>query len=73
MFTSSMAERFSPPPDGQLTAALAELLLRGFSHTRMVRLASLLRTQGKILTALPSDWTRALPSEAPLLDAARWR
>jgi hypothetical protein len=60
-------------PDGQLTAALAELLLRGFSHTRMVRLASLLRTQGKILTALPSDWTRALPSEAPLLDAARWR
>jgi hypothetical protein len=42
-------------PDGQLTAALAQLLLRGFSHTRMVRLASLLQTQGKILTALPSD------------------
>ena len=60
-------------PDGQLAAALAEVLLRGFSRTRMVRLASLLRTQGKILTALPSDWARGLPTEAPLLDAARWR
>ncbi|MGH7091431.1 MAG: hypothetical protein ACREFQ_21275, partial [Stellaceae bacterium] len=60
-------------PDGQLAAALAEVLLRGFSHTRMVRLASLLRTEGKILTALPSDWARALPMDAPLLDTARWR
>jgi hypothetical protein len=60
-------------PDGQLSAALAEVLLRGFSHTRMVRLASLLRTQGRIMTALPPDWARALPTEAPLLDAARWR
>jgi hypothetical protein len=60
-------------PDGQLAAALAEVLLRGFSHTRMVRLASLLRTEGKILTALPSDWARALPTDAPMLDAARWR
>jgi PD-(D/E)XK nuclease superfamily len=60
-------------PDGQLAAALAEVLLRGFSHTRMVRLTSLLRAQGKILTELPSDWARALPTEAPLLDAARWR
>jgi hypothetical protein len=60
-------------PDGQLAAALAEVLLRGFSHTRMVRLASLLRTQGKILGVLPSDWAWALPREAPLLDAARWR
>jgi hypothetical protein len=60
-------------PDGQLAAALAEVLLRGFSHTRMVRLASLLRSQGKLLAALPADWARALPKEAPLLDAARWR
>jgi hypothetical protein len=59
--------------DGQLAAALAELLLHGFSHTRMVRLASLLRRDGKILTALPPDWAQALPMEAPLLDAARWR
>ena len=60
-------------PDGQLAAAIAEVLLRGFSHTRMLRLVSLLRRQGKILTGLPPDWAQALPKDAPLLDAARWR
>jgi hypothetical protein len=60
-------------PDGQLAAAIADVLLRGFSHTRMVRLASLLRRHGKLLTALPPDWEQALPADAPLLDAARWR
>lgn len=60
-------------PDGQLAAAIAGVLLRGFSHTRMVRLVSLLRRHGKLLAALPPDWSRALPIEAPLLDAARWR
>jgi len=60
-------------PEGQLAAAIADVLLRGFSHTRMVRLASLLRRHGKILTALPRDWAQALPKDAPLLDAPRWR
>jgi PD-(D/E)XK nuclease superfamily len=60
-------------PDGQLAAAIADVLLRGFSHTRMVRLASLLRRHGKLLAALPRDWAQALPTEAPLLDAMRWR
>jgi hypothetical protein len=60
-------------PAGQLAAALADVLLRGFSHTRMVRLASLLRRHGKLLTALPRDWAQALPRDAPLLDAPRWR
>jgi hypothetical protein len=60
-------------PDGQLAAAIAEVLLRGFSHTRMVRVVSLLRRHGKLLTALPRDWAQALPKDAPLLDAARWR
>jgi hypothetical protein len=60
-------------PDGQLAAAIADVLLRGFSHTRMVRLVSLLRRHGKIATALPRDWAQALPKDAPLLDAARWR
>jgi hypothetical protein len=60
-------------PDGQLAAAIADVLVRGFSHTRMVRLASLLRRQGKILTAMPPDWAQALPIDAPLLDATRWR
>ena len=39
----------------------------------MLRLVSLLRRQGKILTGLPPDWAQALPKDAPLLDAARWR
>jgi hypothetical protein len=60
-------------PDGQLAAAIADVLLRGFSHTRMVRLASLMRRHGKLLTTLPRDWAQALPKEAPLLDAPRWR
>ena len=60
-------------PDGQLAAAIADVLLRGFSHTRIVRLVSLLRRHGKLLAALPPDWAQALPADAPLLDAARWR
>jgi hypothetical protein len=60
-------------PDGQLAAALAEVLLRGFSRTRMIRLVSLLRRHGKILSALPADWARALPTEAPFLNAVQWR
>ena len=60
-------------PDGQLAAAIADVLLRGFSHTRMIRLVSLLRRHGKLLGALPPDWAQALPADAPLLDAARWR
>jgi hypothetical protein len=60
-------------PEGQLTAAITDVLLRGFSHTRMIRLASLLRRHGKLLTALPRDWSQALPKDAPLLDATRWR
>jgi hypothetical protein len=41
-------------PDGQLAAAIADVLLRGFSHTRIVRLVSLLRRHG----------TRGVPAAA---------
>ena len=58
--------------DGQLAAALSEILLRGFSRMRIVRLAALLRSRCKRFEALPGDWWRALPEGAPLLDAARW-
>ena len=58
--------------EGQLTAALAEVLLRGFSRMRIVRLVALLRSQCRHFNALPGDWWRALPEEAPLLNAARW-
>ena len=58
--------------EGQLCAALAEILLRGFSRTRVVRLVALLRIQNKQFKSVPSDWSRALPRDVPLLDASRW-
>ena len=60
-------------PGGQLAAALAEILLRGFSHTRLIRLVGLLRSQNPLFSALPGDWWRALPEDAPLLDGACWQ
>ncbi len=57
---------------GQLCAALAEILLRGFSFMRVVRLVALLRNQNKRFEQVPGNWWRALLREAPLLDAPRW-
>ena len=59
-------------PDGQLAAAIADVLLRGLSHTRMVRLVSLLRRYGKLLTGLPPDWAQALAAR-PAQDAPLFR
>ena len=59
--------------EGQLAAALAEVLLRGFSRTRLTRLVALLRSQNPRFAPLPRDWWRGLPEDAPLLDAARWQ
>ena len=58
--------------EGQLAAALAEVLLRGFSQTRLTRFVALLRSQNPRFAPLPRDWWRGLPEDAPLLDAARW-
>ncbi len=59
--------------EGQLAAALAEVLLRGFSRTRLIRFVALLRSQNPRFAPLPGDWWRALPENAPLLDGARWQ
>jgi hypothetical protein len=59
--------------EGQLAAALAEILLRGFSQTRMRRFIGLLRSEIPRFSALPGQWWRALPEDAPLLDTAGWR
>lgn len=59
--------------EGQLAAALAEILLRGFSRSRIVRLVALLRTQNQRFKTLPGNWWQALPDGAPLLNADRWR
>ncbi len=58
--------------DGQLTAALAEILLRGLSRTRVVRFVDLLRSRRERFESLPGDWWQTLPEGAPLLDATRW-
>ena len=58
--------------EGQLAAALAEILLRGFSRSRMVRFVALLRSCGKRFSPLEGDWWEALPDDAPLLTADRW-
>jgi hypothetical protein len=60
-------------PEGQLAAALAEVLLRGFSQARMTRLIALLRSQNSDFQFVPVNWWRTLPEDAPLLDAASWR
>ncbi len=38
----------------------------------VVRFVALVRSQTTRFKSLPSDWWRALPDDAPLLDAARW-
>ena len=38
----------------------------------VVRLVALLRIQNKQFKSVPSDWSRALPRDVPLLDASRW-
>ena len=60
-------------PDGQLAAALAEILLRGFSQPRVKRLVGLLRSQTKQFANVSGSWWLKLPVDAPLLDAARWK
>ena len=59
-------------PDGQLAAALAEVLLRGLSRSRMVRVAGMLRSCVLHFRALPEDWWEVLPDDAPLLTAESW-
>lgn len=59
--------------EGQLAAALAEILLRGLSRARVMRLMALLRPRIARFESLPGDWWRGLPDDAPLLNAARWK
>ena len=61
--------------DGQVAAALADVLLRGLDQDRVHRFVSLARRAGAgapELADLPPDWTRVLPREAPLSTPERW-
>jgi hypothetical protein len=59
--------------EGQVCAALAEVLLNGLTQDRVRRLVPLLRSQCGRLQDLPPDWTRVLPKDAPLTSARLWR
>lgn len=59
--------------EGQACAALADILLNGLTQDRVRRLVSLTRGQCPAFDALPDDWHRALPPDAPLLTLDRWR
>ena len=58
--------------DGQAAAALADVLIRGLSQTRLRRLASLLGNQRGPFHDLPAGWTRVLPTDAPLTSPDAW-
>ncbi|RDI98953.1 PD-(D/E)XK nuclease family protein [Dyella solisilvae] len=58
--------------DGQAAAALADILIRGLSQTRMRRLAALCGPESGLFHALPKGWMRILPTDAPLASASAW-
>ena len=58
--------------DGQAAAALADILIRGFSQTRMRRLAALCGSETGPFQSLPQGWLRVLPADAPLASTSAW-
>jgi len=58
--------------EGQAAAALADILLRGLSQTRMRRLNTLLSAYPGPFKDLPQGWMRFLPAEAPLSSLDSW-
>lgn len=61
--------------DGQTAAALADILVRGLSQTRMRRLAALRSGESGargLFETLPAGWTRILPADAPLASVQGW-
>ena len=57
--------------EGQAAAALADIVVRGLTQSRLRRLASLCRESAP-LSGLPGGWLRVLPSDAPLSTSAAW-
>lgn len=58
--------------EGQAAAALADILVRGLSQTRMRRLAALCGSEGGPFQTLPAGWLRILPTDAPLGSVSAW-
>lgn len=57
--------------DGQAAAALADIVVRGLSQSRLRRLAALCRDSTPFKT-LPQGWLRILPANAPLSTLGAW-
>jgi hypothetical protein len=57
--------------EGQAASALADILIRGLSQTRMRRLAVLCGESGPF-QSLPPGWTRVMPADAPLASVSAW-
>ena len=57
--------------EGQAAAALADIVVRGLSQSRLRRLAALCRGSGPF-EALPDGWLRVLPTDAPLSTPSAW-
>ena len=57
--------------EGQAAAALADIVVRGLSQTRVRRLAALCG-EGVALSEMPGGWLRVLPSDAPLATITSW-
>jgi hypothetical protein len=58
--------------EGQAAAALADILIRGLTQTRMRRLAALCSSQPGPFQTLPMGWMRILPADAPLASVTAW-
>lgn len=58
--------------EGQAAAALADILIRGLSQTRMRRLAVLCGSETGPFNTLPAGWPRMLPADAPLASVTAW-
>lgn len=57
--------------EGQAAAALADIVVRGLSQSRLRRVATLCRGSGPFET-LPEGWLRVLPTDAPLSTSGAW-
>ena len=57
--------------EGQAAAALADIVARGLSQSRLRRLAALCPDSAPF-EALPETWLRVLPTDAPLSTSAAW-
>ena len=57
--------------EGQAAAALADIIVRGISQSRLRRLAALCK-ESEPFASLPEGWMRVLPADAPLSSRQAW-